>query len=169
MLNLFRNGLRTNIQSPKMPRPTKNSACIVNTSVCQDNSVVSQESSSSDVEMEVQSQQFIQLSVSQSQPYMQPMFMPYIEGPKMDWTVNDSLYHRFLKWRLKCENILDCELAMLPDSKKWKKVIAWSGDFSMDQHVSWCLPPEDFSSDVIWAKFEDFCKPQTMRWDLDLT
>ena len=25
------------------------------------------------------------------------MFMPYIEGPKMDWTVNDGLYHRFLK------------------------------------------------------------------------
>ena len=25
------------------------------------------------------------------------MFMPYIEGLKMDWTVNDGLYHRFLK------------------------------------------------------------------------
>ena len=32
------------------------------------------------------------------------MFMPYIEGPKMDWTVNDGLYHRFLKWHLNCEN-----------------------------------------------------------------
>ena len=30
----------------------------------------------------------------------------------------------------------------------------------MDQYVSWCLPPEDLSLDVIWAKFEDFCKPQ---------
>ena len=38
------------------------------------------------------------------------MFMPYIEGPKMDWPVNDGLYHRFLKWHLKCENILECEL-----------------------------------------------------------
>ena len=28
------------------------------------------------------------------------MFMPYIEGPKMNWTVDDCLYHRFLKWRL---------------------------------------------------------------------
>ena len=43
------------------------------------------------------------------------MFMPYIEGPKMDWTVNDGLYHRFLKWCLKCENILECELAALPE------------------------------------------------------
>ena len=91
------------------------------------------------------------------------MLLPYIEGPKMYWTVNDSLYHRFLKWKLKYENILDCELTMLPDSKKCKKVIAWSGDFGMDQYVSWCLLPEDLSSDVIWAKFEDFCKPQTSK------
>ena len=66
--------------------------------------------------------------------------MPYMEGPKIDWPVNDGLYHRFLRWKLKCENILDCELAMLPESKKCKKVIAWSGDFEMDQYVSWCLP-----------------------------
>ena len=33
-------------------------------------------------------------------------FMPYIEGPKVAWTVNDGLYHRFLKWHLKCKNIL---------------------------------------------------------------
>ena len=88
----------------------------------------------------------------------------------MDWTVNDSLYHRFLKWKLKCENVLDCGLAMLSDSKKCKKVIAWSGDFGMDQYVSQCLPPEDLSLDVIWTKFEDFCKPQTnevrARFDL---
>ena len=43
------------------------------------------------------------------------MVMPYIEGPKMDWTVNDGLYHRFLKWHLKCENILECKLAALPE------------------------------------------------------
>ena len=59
---------------------------------------------------------------------------------------------------------------MLPDSKKYKKVIAWSGDFGMDEYVSWCLPPEDLSLDVIWAKIEDFCKPQTnevrARFDL---
>ena len=54
------------------------------------------------------------------QPYRQPqpvqsMFMPYIEGPKMDWAVKDGLYHRFLKWCLRCENILECELAALPE------------------------------------------------------
>ena len=43
------------------------------------------------------------------------MYMPYIEGLHMDWTVNDLLYHRFLKWHLKCENILECKLAALPE------------------------------------------------------
>ena len=35
----------------------------------------------------------------------------------MDWTMNDELYNRLLKWRFKCENILDCELAMLPKAR----------------------------------------------------
>ena len=43
------------------------------------------------------------------------MYMPYIEGPQMDWTVNDDLYHSFLKWHLKCENILESNLAALPE------------------------------------------------------
>ena len=64
----------------------------------------------------------LQPSASQTQ-YVPAMLMPYIEGPKMDCTVNDGLYHRFLKWKLKCENILDCELAMIPESEKYKKVI----------------------------------------------
>ena len=133
----------------------------MDTSVNQEISMMSQDSSSSDQEVEVQSPQCFPPSTSQPQSFMQPMFMPYIEGPKMGWTVNDSLYHRFLKWKLKCENFLDCECAMLPESKQCKKVIAWSGDFGMDQYVSGCLPKEDVSLDVIWFKYEDFCKPQT--------
>ena len=88
-------------------------------------------------------------------------FMPYIEGPKMDWTVNDGLYHRFLKWHLKCKNVLNCELAALPERQQCKKVIAWSGDFGMDQYVSWGLPTNQLTLEVIWVRFEDFCKPQS--------
>ena len=76
---------------------------------------------------------FFQTSQAQVVPNM---FMPFIEGPKMDWTVSHGLYHRSLKWHLKCENILECELAMLPERRQCKKVIAWSGDFCMDQYVS---------------------------------
>ena len=88
------------------------------------------------------------------------MFMPYIEGPCMGCTVNDGLYHRFLKWRLKYENILECKFAALPECQNCKKVVAWNGDFGMDQYVSWSLPKEDLSLDTIWEHFEEFCKPQ---------
>ena len=86
--------------------------------------------------------------------------MPYIEGPKMNWNVDDGLYSRFLQWKIKCENILDCELAMLSESRKCKILIAWSGDFSIDQYVSWDLLQKILSLEVIWRKFEEFCKPQ---------
>ena len=77
------------------------------------------------------------------------MYMPYVEGPRMDRTVNDGLCHHFLKWRLKCENILKCELAVPPSKAKCKKVIAWSGDFGMDQYMPWSLPKEELYLDTI--------------------
>ena len=93
-------------------------------------------------------------------PIATSMYMPYIKGPHMDWTVNDNLYHRFLKWHLKCENILECELVALPEHQKCKKVIAWSGDCSMDQYVSWNLPSSELTLDIIWGKYKEYCKPQ---------
>ena len=41
-----------------------------------------------------------------------------------------------------------------------QKVIAWSGDFSMDQYVSWGLSMDQLTLEIIWGRFEDFCKPQ---------
>ena len=88
----------------------------------------------------------------------------------MDWMVNDRLYNRFLKWHLKCENILECELVMLSESRKCKKVLAWSGDLGLDQFISWNLSSEDVTLETIWKKFEEFCKPQAnelrARFDL---
>ena len=88
----------------------------------------------------------------------------------MDWTVNDGLYHRFLKWHLKCENILEFELVMLSERRQCRKLITWTGDFGMDQYVSWNLPSEELMCDIIWEKFEEFCKPKSnevrARFDL---
>ena len=88
----------------------------------------------------------------------------------MGWTVNDSLYNRFIKWKIECENILECELAMLSESRMHKKVVTWSGDFRIEQYVSWDLPPGEVCLEVIWKKFEEFYKPQTneirARFDL---
>ena len=64
------------------------------------------------------------------------MYVPYIEGPKMNWTVDDDLYNRCIKCKIKCENILQCELTMLSEAGKCKKVVAWSGDFGIDQYIS---------------------------------
>ena len=33
------------------------------------------------------------------------VYVSYIKGPKMNWTVDDSLYNRFIKWKIKCKNI----------------------------------------------------------------
>ena len=81
----------------------------------------------------------------------------------MDWTVNDDLCSRFMKWKLKCENTLECELAMLMEKRR-------SGDFGIDQYVSWNLTNEELTLDVIWERFEEFHKPQSneirARFDL---
>ena len=79
----------------------------------------------------------------------------------MNWMVDDGLYHRFLKWHLKCKTILDCELANFPAKQKCQKVMVWSGDFGMDLYVSWSIPKEELTLDAIWAKFKEFSKPQT--------
>ena len=81
-----------------------------------------------------------------------PSYMPYIEGPTMDWMVNDGLYNRFLKWHLKCENILECELVMLSESGKCKKMLAWRGDFGLDQYIPWNLSSKDVTLETIWKK-----------------
>ena len=91
------------------------------------------------------------------QPVYTNMYISYIEGPKMDWMVNDALYYRFFKWKLKCKNILECELTALPECQKWKKIITWSGDLGMDQCVFWGLSKEEMNPDKIWERFEDFC------------
>ena len=78
-----------------------------------------QEEISSDQEQEVE--QEVNFSPPQAFP---SMLMPIIEGPKMDWTVSDNLYNRFLKLKLKCKSILECEFAMLVEKRKCKKEIA---------------------------------------------
>ena len=148
-----------------MPRTTKlTKASTGAAEKIQHESDAHEESTSSDQEQDPEV--FLQPSKAQILPNM---FMPYIEGPMMDLTVNDGVYHRFLKWQLKCENILECELTMLPEKRQCNKVVAWSGDFGMDQYVSWSLSTDELMLDTIWEKFEEFCKPQCNEVGLYLT
>ena len=97
------------------------------------------------------------------------MMVPYVEGPKMDWTVDDALHSRFIRWRIKCEN-MNCQLAILQESAKCKCVIQWSGDAGLDMYISWNLLKKEITLQTIWSRFEDFCKPQSnavhVRFDL---
>ena len=77
-------------------------------------------------------------------PYSGTM-VPYVEGPKMDWTLDDALHSRFIRWRIKCENILDCQLAILQENAKCRQVIQWSGDAGLDMYMSWNLHPEEIT------------------------
>ena len=51
--------------------------------------------------------------------------------------------------------------AAVPEPQQYKKVIAQSRDFGMDQYVSWGLTKEELKLDAIWTWFEEFCKPQS--------
>ena len=107
----------TVLKYTKMPKASKKSAweevqgAQAQTSTQSDvNELSPDEIPSSDQESETE----VTFHPFRPQPQVIPsMFMPYIEVPKMDWTVNNGLYHRLLKWHLKCENILECELAAM--------------------------------------------------------
>ena len=96
------------------------------------------------------------------------LIVPYV-GLRMDWTIYNALHSRFVWWKIKCENILDCELSILEEGAKCKKVIQWSGDGRLDVYTLWDLPVADVKLQTIWTKFKEFCKPQSnavhMRFD----
>ena len=51
-----------------------------------------------------------------------------------------------------------CSITCAPEMQESN---SWSGDFAMDQNVSWSLPSEELTLATIWGKFEEFCKPQS--------
>ena len=166
------------LQRPNIPKPTKSSAQGTRPVPPpeEDMSNTQEELSTSeqkaDPEVSFHPHQPPQPSTSQvRQP--QPaagIHISYIEGPCMDWTVNDGLYHRLLKWHLKCENSLECKLAALPECQQCKNIIAWSGNCRMDQYVSWNLLSDGLTLETIWGKYKDYCKLQSnevwARFDL---
>ena len=47
----------------------------------------------------------------------------YIDGLKMDWSMDDGLYSCFQDWKLECELILDGELAEVVEPQKVNTLI----------------------------------------------
>ena len=85
-------------ESLKIPKPTK----IAQHEQCTIEHVLPEKTSEQEEKSSDQEQEDVEQEVTISPPQAFPsMFIPYIEGPKMDWTVKDNLYNRFLKWNLK--------------------------------------------------------------------
>ena len=70
-----------------MPKATRKSVRVTSENKLQEDSYIAHKSSSEDEE-ELQ----FQPSTSQIQ-VAQQAYMPYIEGPKMNWNVDDGLYN----------------------------------------------------------------------------
>ena len=127
-----------------MPKSNKTSSHKMENNSSQDEASIYEESSS-----EQENDPEVNFNQSEVQQVIPSMFIPYSEGSKMDWTVNDDLYYKCLKWRLKCKNILGYEVAMFAERRKCKKVIAWSREFGIDQYVSCNLTNAELTLDAI--------------------
>ena len=62
---------------------------------------------------------------------------PFIQGPSMDWTMDDGLYSCFQTWKISCNLILDSELCELSEVRKVNTLLCWSGDFGIKKLKSW--------------------------------
>ena len=61
----------------------------------------------------------------------------YIDGPKMDWSMDDGLYSCFQDWKLECELILDGELAEIVGPQKVNThLMDWIIQFKKPQGVA---------------------------------
>ena len=85
----------------------------------------------------------------------------YIDGPKMDWSMDDGLYSRFQDWKLECELILDGELAEIAESRKVNTLIRWAGSYGLKQLKVWQKDKTALSLKFIWKEFETYCKPHS--------
>ena len=62
----------------------------------------------------------------------------YIDGPKMDWSMDDGLYSCFQDWKMECELILDGELAEIvePPESQHTHLMGWIIWFKNPQGVA---------------------------------
>ena len=93
----------------------------------------------------------------------------YIDGPKMDWSIDDGLYSCFQDWKLECELILDGELAEIAEPWKVNTLIQWAGSFGLKNLKVWQKDKTNLTLTFIWNEFETYCKPHSTRVQNQLT
>ena len=86
---------------------------------------------------------------------------PFIQGPSMDWTMDDGLYSCFQTWKISCNLILDSELCELSEVRKINTLLRWSGDFGIKKLKSWQREPSQLTLNFTWSEYKSYCKPQS--------
>ena len=85
----------------------------------------------------------------------------YIEGPKMDWAMDDGLYTCFQDWKLECELILDGALAEIVEPHKVNTLIWWAGSFELKNLKVWQKDKTKLTLAFIWKEYDTYCKPHS--------
>ena len=57
-----------------------------------------------------------------------PVQVQYIEGPHMDWAINDGHYNWFKIWKIWCGFIIRAELETPSETHKNKTLLCWFRD-----------------------------------------
>ena len=84
---------------------------------------------------------------------------PFIQGPSMDWTMDDGLYSHFQTWKISFNLIMDSELCELSEVRKINTLLRWSGDFGIKKLKSWQKEPSQLMLNFIWGEYKSYCKP----------
>ena len=120
----------------------------------------SQDESSTHEESEPEQEVYINPThLHAPQPVYTSMYMPYIEGLKMDWKVHYIIDSS--NGNSSARIFWNVNSLLSPNAKKCKKVITWSGNFGMEQYVCWGLSKDDMNLDTIWERLDNFCKWQS--------
>ena len=82
----------------------------------------------------------------------------YIDGPKMDWSMDDGLHSCFQDWKLECELNLHGELTEIVEPRKVNTLICWAGSFSLKNLKVWQKDKTNLTLSFIWKEFESYCK-----------
>ena len=86
---------------------------------------------------------------------------PFIQGPSMDWTMDDGLYSHFQTWKISCNLIMDSEICELSEVRKINTLLRWSSDFGIKKLKLWQKEPSQLTLNFIWGEYESYCKPQS--------
>ena len=83
-----------------MPHAARENKCLSTSVLTETEEEASHDESSTCVESESEQEVYISHTHPNApQPVYTYMYITYIEGPKIDWMVNDVLYHRLFNWK----------------------------------------------------------------------